>query len=90
MKAIIIQLRTLPLHKHKAISFLSMLCSSVLGWICSQFSPYLDLGMILCFIGLVGGIVWHIVFVRCPHCGHHFNPRTRVSNFCPDCGEKLD
>ena len=90
MKNYIKRLRALPLHIHKAISFLSMLGSSILGWICSQFSPDLNLGMMLCFLGLIGGIVWHIIFVRCPHCGHSFNPRASISNFCPYCGEKLN
>ncbi len=84
------KLRKLSVHTHKAISLITMLTCSVLGMICSQFSPWLDLGMILSFIGLIGGIVWHIVFVRCPHCGHHFNPRASISNFCPACGKKLN
>ena len=90
MKNILKRLRSLPLHTHRGISFVSMLGGSILGWICTQFSARLNLLLVICFIGLIGGIVWHIVFVRCPHCGHHFNPRASISNFCPDCGGKLE
>ena len=90
MKNIFKYLRTLPLRTHRIISFASMLAASVLGLVFSQFSSIGNLGMNLCFLTLIGGIAWHIVFVRCPHCGHHFNPRTGISNFCPDCGGKLE
>ena len=90
MRNLLERIRKLPLQTHKAISFLSILGGAALGWICSQFSPYLDLTMILCFAVVIGGFVWHIIFVRCPHCGRCFNLRESVSSFCPDCGEKLE
>ncbi len=90
MKNILKHLRGLPLHTHRAISFLSTLGCSVIGWILTQFSERMNFALVICFIGLTGGIVWHIVFVRCPHCGHHFNPRASISNFCPECGKKLE
>lgn len=90
MKSIFDRLRALPLRTHKTISFLSILGCSILGWILTQISSHTNFALIICFIGLTGGIIWHIVFVRCPHCGHHFNLRTAISNFCPECGEKLE
>ena len=90
MKNILKRLRGLPLHTHRAISFLSMLGCSVIGWIFTQLSERMNFALVICFIGLIGGIVWHIIFVRCPHCGHHFNPRASISNFCPECGKRLE
>ena len=90
MKDILDRIRALPLRTHKAISFLSILGCSILGWVLTQVSAHMNLALVICFIGLIGGIVWHIVFVRCPHCGHHFNPRAAIPNFCPECGKKLE
>ena len=84
------RIRSLPVHTHKAISFISMMAGAVIGWTSCQFSDDVNLVMILCFIAMIGGILWHIAFVRCPHCGHHFNPRAAISNYCPDCGKKLE
>ena len=90
MKNILKCLRSLPLHTHRGISFFSILGGSILGLVFSQFPSVGNWGMNLCFLALLCGIVWHLVFVRCPHCGHHFNPRASISNFCPDCGKKLE
>ena len=90
MKDIIDRLRALPLRTHKGISFLSTLGCSVLGWVITQFSERMNFALVICFMGLIVGIIWHIVFVRCPHCGHHFNPRAAIANFCPECGKKLE
>jgi len=83
-------LRNLSVRTHKAISFIAMLGGAVIGWISCQFSDDVSIVMILSFVAMIGGIVWHIVFVRCPHCGHSFNPRASISNYCPDCGKKLE
>ena len=84
------RIRSLSVHIHKTISFISMLSGAVIGWISCQFSDDVNIVMILSFIAMIGGIIWHIVFVRCPYCGHHFNPRASISNFCPECGKKLE
>ena len=90
MKNVFKRLRSLPVHTHKAISFISMIAGAVIGWISCQLSTDVNIVMILSFIAMIGGIVWHIDFVRCPHCGHHFNPRASISNYCPECGKKLE
>ena len=87
MKAMMKHLRSLSLHTHQAISSISMLGGSIVGWGFAQFNAFF--GAVFCAMALIGGIVWHIVFVRCPHCGHHFNPRAAISNFCPECGKQL-
>jgi len=90
MKNIFKYLRTLPLRTHRIISLGTMLGSTVIGLIFSQLCPNSDLDMIFCLLTVIAGIAWHIIFVRCPHCVHHFNPRASISNYCPDCGGKLE
>lgn len=90
MKNALKRIRELSVHTHKKISFISMLAGAAVGWISCQFSEDINVVIILSFIAMIGGILWHIVFVRCPYCGHHFNPRASISNYCPDCGKPLE
>lgn len=89
MKQLLEHIRKLSVHAHSAISLVSGIVSAVIGWVSCQLSGDVNALMILCLIVMIGSIVWHFVFVRCPHCGHHFNPRAAISNFCPECGKKL-
>ena len=84
------RIRSLSVHTHKAISVISMIAGAVIGWISCQFSTDVNIVMILSFIAMIGGILWHIIFVRCPHCGHHFSPRASILTYCPECGKKLE
>ena len=84
------KLKALPLATHLKISTILMASGCLIGWISAEFSTgELNIGMALGLILLFGGIIWHILFMRCPHCGRHLNPRAGLSNFCPECGEKL-
>ena len=89
MKQVLERIRKLSVHAHSAISFVSGIVSVVIGWVSCQFSDDVNIVMILSLIAMIGSIVWHFVFVRCPHCDHHFNPRAAIPNFCPECGKKL-
>lgn len=80
--------RKLSPGTNKAIALAAMFGGAVFGLIFSQFSW--DFGMIASLFLMISGIVWHILFVKCPHCGHSFGPRESVSNFCPHCGKKLE
>ena len=84
------KLKTLPLATHLKIFMILTFSGCFIGLVSSQFSSGdLNVGMALGLILLIAGILWHILFMKCPHCGRHLNPRTGLSNFCPDCGEKL-
>ncbi len=37
----------------------------------------------------VGGIVWGVISIRCPHCGA-FLFRCYFTPYCPHCGKDLD
>ena len=89
MKQILERIRKQSLHTHTAISFVTGIVSAVIGWVSCQLSDDVNIVTILSLIAMIGSIIWHFVFVRCPYCGHHFNPRSAIPNFCPECGKKL-
>ena len=39
---------------------------------------------------IAGGFVWHILFIRCPHCGNLFPLRGGIPKHCPECGKYID
>ena len=85
------KIKNLPLSTHLKIFMILTASGCVIGLISTEFSTGdLNFGMALGLILLIIGILWHIVFVRCPHCGHHFRFRASISNYCPDCGGKLE
>lgn len=90
MKNLLEHLRAMSVHTHQLISFVSMIAGAIVGWISCQVSADVNVVMILSFIAMIGGILWHLIFVRCPYCGHHFNLRAGISNFCPNCGGNLE
>ena len=90
MNSLLERIRALPVHTHKSISLISMFSGAVIGWVSCQLSEDVNIVMILSLVAMIGGILWHILFVRCPHCGHHFNPRASILNYCPECGERLE
>lgn len=46
---------------------------------------------VLCIIGILlilGGIVFRLIFFRCPECGAYLD--RGLPNFCPRCGAEID
>lgn len=80
---------TLPLKTHVRIRFII----GVVALVCVIAGLYLFFPrlMVLLWIGfalLVVGIIWGLVFIRCPHCGRGLFPRS-VTPYCPYCGEQV-
>ena len=47
----------------------------------------------LMWVGLIlmlSGMIWHILFIRCPHCGSAFRLRGGIPRYCPECGKYID
>ena len=82
------KLKKLPIATHSAIRLICWVSGVFIGLVCSQFEwvPGMVVGLIL----MLGGIVWHVVFLRCPHCGHLFHFRQAIPIYCPNCGKKLE
>lgn len=38
----------------------------------------------------IGGLIWGIWSIRCPHCGGFLPLRDWFIEYCPRCGEKLE
>jgi len=76
----------LPPRTSRTISASSSIAGAVIGGIgaLANVLAMVIIGVVL----LIGGIIFHIITYRCPHCGC-FLDRSR-GEYCPHCGEKLD
>lgn len=36
------------------------------------------------------GVVWRVIFIKCPHCGDGLTGSRIVPKTCPSCGKSLD
>ena len=84
------QLKRLSLSTHWKIHLISFAVGVVIGLTSSQFSEDVNFGMMIGFGLMIVVFVWQILFLKCPHCGYHFHLRRPLSNYCPDCGEKIN
>ena len=39
---------------------------------------------------IAGGLIWRILFIKCPHCGDGLYQSQAALKFCPNCGKKLE
>lgn len=83
------RLKKLPLTTHWIIHLISLIGGAFVGLVSSQLNVDVNIGMIVGFILIIMSFVWQIVFLKCPHCGHHFHLRQPVAPHCPSCGEKI-
>lgn len=83
------KLKSLPLTMHWIIHLISFIAGAFVGLVSSQFTVNVNIGMIVGFILIILSFVWQMVFLKCPHCGHHFHLRQPVTPHCPICGEKI-
>ena len=82
-------IKNLPLTTHWIIHLISLMVGGVVGLISSQFSVDINIGMIVGFILIIISLVWQIIFLKCPHCGHHFHLKRPITPHCPNCGKKI-
>lgn len=81
------KLKKLPIATHFRIQIGIMVAGIFIGAVSSQFD--FTIGTIIGFVLMIGSFVWHGVFLRCPHCGHHFHFRQAIPKFCPNCGKQV-
>lgn len=81
------KLKKLPISTHSTIHTVSLLAGVFIAVVSSQF-PWVP-GMVIGMILMLGGLVWHFVFLRCPHCGHHFHIHQAMPKYCPNCGKQV-
>lgn len=85
------KLRQLPLHTHFNIRTGLMIIGLPLFFIAwsaghGNVNAVMWIGLIL----MIGSLLWHSLFVRCPHCGSPFRLRGGIPKHCPECGKYID
>lgn len=85
------RLQELSLHTHFMIRTIMAVIGVIIVLIDrsahhDDFSTAMLIGLTL----IVIGIIWHILFVRCPHCGSHLSLKRALPKYCPWCGKRID
>lgn len=86
------KIKALSLHTHFRIRTAAMLAGifiTLISYPSSQRGS-LNIGILAGLVLMFSSILWHILFVRCPHCGSHFQLRGGIPKFCPYCGKVID
>lgn len=85
------KLRELSLHTHFNIrTGLMVVGLPVLVIARSARRGSTNAGMWIGLILVIASILWHVLFVRCPHCGSPFRLRGGIPKHCPECGKYID
>jgi len=50
-----------------------------------ELPPFAWLGIVIAALG----IVWRILFIKCPHCESSLYNARGIPEYCPDCGGKI-
>ena len=83
------KIKNLPLGTHFLIYLIAFLGGCAIGWIgCQLPGDGMNILLLLGMIMIIVGILWWILFLKCPHCGKHLRLWV-MHNHCPGCGEKL-
>lgn len=85
------KLKELSLRTHFNIRTSLMIIGLLIALFARSFSRFdMNIGMWVGLIMMIGGIIWHILFIRCPHCGSPFHLRGGIPKHCPECGKYID
>lgn len=85
------KLRDLSLHTHFNIRTGLMIAGLVIFMIARASARFsMNAGMWIGLSLMALSILWHILFVRCPHCGSPFRLRGGIPKHCPECGKYVD
>ena len=79
------------LKTHVEIHFTTVVIGAVLIVIGCQLGEFGSLSP-LAWLGILTvalGILWRVLFVKCPHCGSRLYSARGIPEYCPDCGGKL-
>lgn len=86
------KLKKLPIHTHFLIRT-GLLIAAMIIMLFAQAasrSGTMNIGMAAGLVLMIIGSLWHILFLRCPHCGTLFHPRGGIPKHCPECGKYID
>ena len=85
------KLKKLPVHTHFGIRT-GLMTAGLLILLLSYPSSRdgMNAGAWIGLILTAASILWHILFIRCPHCGSPFRLRGGIPKHCPECGKYID
>ena len=78
--------------KARAIGFIVIMAGIFVAMLPLIFPSIQDIYMIfLCIGGIISfsGVIFEVLFIRCPHCGRMLNLHGSSPEYCPHCGEKI-
>ena len=84
------KIKRLPLHLHFKIRT-GLLIAALIIMLTAQIAGRgmaANIGIAGGMLFMLSGSIWHILFLRCPHCGRLFDPRGKIPKYCPECGQK--
>ena len=85
------KIRKLSLHTHFMIRTVITVVGLILVLIFqSSNRSNISTGALIGLILISTGIIWHMLFVRCPYCGSHFSLKRALPKYCPWCGKYID
>ena len=85
------KLRELPIRTHFNIRTGFMIIGLVIALIARSSARFgMNTGIWVGLILMIIGIIWHILFIRCPHCNSLFRLRGGIPKHCPECGKYID
>ena len=63
----------------------------IAGFVLMLIGGSLEIGWLL-WLGaavFMAAVLQTLLFFRCPHCGGHWDARSGIPHYCPECGEPL-
>ena len=82
----------LPFRTRLKIHYLLMVSGAVVTMAGCHISANLQLHPVawLGILVMATGLVWRILYIKCPHCGDGLYQSRSISRYCPNCGKPLD
>lgn len=79
-------------EKHLYISWIIMGIGALLALVgaMTTLEYRVNLCLILGLVVIVGGIVYHLMMVRCPNCGHSLAGYRPLPKVCPKCERSFE
>lgn len=85
-------MKKLTFKQHVAIYsglFIAGVVLALISYVCSKpLQPHFTLWLAIACI--FAGVVWRVIFIKCPHCGDGLYGSRVIPKHCPNCGKDLN
>lgn len=84
-------MKKLTLKQHWLVATVLMYAGLIVSTydILTNFTEWNWTAMIIAFALVIGGYIYHLIFVKCPHCGARLPSKTKFPEECDKCGKSL-